>query len=110
MVDTDFSVLHIQVSQRQAYKLRDTKSRLEQNIDAVIVPGKVLVTLYKFQKCPFLVSCERFSCHAVVDNDGGKLKLKRIFAYQIIVHGHLKRGSDNAPNGVDGTVPSAVLL
>ena len=110
MVDTDFAVLHIQISQRQSNKFRDAKSSLEQDIDAIIIPGEMLVTLYKFQKCPFLFPCNRFPCHAVVDNDGGKLKLKRIFAYQIIVHGHLKRGSDNAPNGVDGTVPSAVLL
>ena len=110
VIDTDFAVFHVQVSQGQPYKLRNAKSRLEQDINAVVVPGKVLVTLYKFQKCPFLFSCNRFPCHTVVNNDGGKLKLKRIFAYQIIVHGHLKRGPDNAPNGVDGTVSSTILL
>ena len=110
MVDTDFAVLHIQISQRQSNKFRDTKSSLEQDIDAVIVPGEMLVTFYKFQKYPFLLPCDRFPCHTVVDNDGGKLKLKQIFAYQIIIDRHLKGRPDNAPNGVDRAVPSAVLL
>ena len=110
VVDADFAVLHVQISQGQPYELRNAKPRLEQDINAIIVPGKVLVTLYKFQKCPLWFPCDRFPCHAVVDNNGGKLKLKRIFAYQTIVHSHLKRRPDNAPNGVDGAVPPAVLL
>ena len=52
VVDADFAVLHVQISQGQPYKLRNAKSRLEQDINAVVVPGKMRVTLYKFQKCP----------------------------------------------------------
>lgn len=68
MIDVDFFVLHINIIQRQSYK---------------------------FKKSPFLFSCDCFSCHAVIHDNCGKLKLKRILAYKIIIDSHLKSRSDN---------------
>lgn len=91
-VGGDFGHLHLHV-----------KSRLEQDINAVVVPGKVPVALYKFQKYPLLFPCDCFPCHAIVD-DGGKLNVKRIFAYQIIIIPDLKGQPVNTPDGMNRTV------
>ena len=78
------------IRQRQTHKLGNPKPGLKQNIDTIIVFAKMLVTRHKFKKRSFLLSGNRFPCHAVVDYDGGKLKFKWILAYQIIIDGHLK--------------------
>ena len=44
-----------------------------------VIFAKMLVTRHKFKKRSFLLSGNRFPCHAVVDYDGGKLKFKWIF-------------------------------
>ena len=95
MVNVDLPIFHIHIRQRQTHKLGNPKPGLEQNIDTIIVFAKMLVTRHKFKKRSFLLSGNRFPCHAVVDYDGGKLKFKWILAYQIIIDGHLKGWSDN---------------
>jgi hypothetical protein len=70
----------------------------------------MLVLCHKFQKSPFLLSCNGFPCHAVIHDNRGKLKLKRILAYQVVIDSHLESRSDNAPYRMDGTVTPPVLL
>ena len=110
MVNVDLPIFHIHIRQRQTHKLGNPKPGLEQNIDTIIVFAKMLVTRHKFKKRSFLLSGNRFPCHAVVDYDGGKLKFKWILAYQIIIDGHLKGWSDNPPDRMNGAVTSTVLL
>ena len=70
----------------------------------------MFVLCHKFQKSPFLLSCDSFPCHTVVHNNSGKLKLKRILAYQIIIDSHLESRSNNTPYRMNGTVTPSVLL
>ena len=45
----------------------------------------MFILCYKFKESPFLLSCNRFSCHTVIHDNRGKLKFKRILAYQVII-------------------------
>ena len=110
MIDVDNAVFQVNIRNRQPYKFRNPKSCLKKDIDTFIVSGKVFILFYEFQKCPFLLSGKGFSCHTVIDNYRGKLELKGIFPYQIIINRHLERWSYNATHRMYGAVPSAVTL
>ena len=70
----------------------------------------MLVCATNSRKSSLLFSHNSFSCHAVIHDNGGKLKLKRILAYQIIVNCHLECRSYNTPYRMNGTVTSPISL
>jgi hypothetical protein len=83
MIDVDNTVFQINIRNRQPYKFRNPKSSLKNDMNSLVVFGKVFILFHEFQKRPFLLSGAGFSCHTVIDNYRGKLELKRIFLSSI---------------------------
>ena len=88
----------------------EIRSPVLNRIYSLIVSAKMLVVRHKFKESPFLLSCDCFSCHAVIHDNSSKLKFKRIFAYQIIINRHLKCRSNDTSNRVNGAVTPSVFL
>ena len=70
----------------------------------------MFIFLDEFQKFTLLLAGNCFSGNRIVDDHGCQLKSKRILADQVIINRHLKRRSQNTPDRMDRTVPSAVHL
>ena len=81
MIHTNPLFLEINIRQSQAAELRDPQSRIEQNINSIVILAVAVVFLDKFQECPFLCTGDGFSGHAVIDNYRCQFKPKRIFSY-----------------------------
>lgn len=93
MVNADGLVLHIQVADGQSRKFGDSQTRMEQDINAVIVFAVVLVLLNEGQELPHLLPGDGFPCYRIVDNDLCKLKIKGILSEEIILHRCGKSGA-----------------
>ena len=110
MINIDDPLFKVDIMQRQAVKLRYAHSRVEKNIDDLVILAVAVVVVYEFQKLPHLLTADCFSCHAVVDHNSRKLKPKRVLGENIIIYRHLKRGAKYASNRFDGAVPSPLFL
>lgn len=106
----DTLVLEVDVRNGQPAKLGNPQPGIEQDVDSVIVFAVAVILLNELEECPLLRPGNGFSGHAVVDNHGSQLKAKGILADQVILHRHLKGRANHAPNRMDGTVASAILL
>ena len=85
MVNDDLMAVEINTGPGQSAKLGDPQAGMKQNVDPVIVAAEVLVAFDEGEKPSLLIPCDGLSCHAVIDNDGGKLKVKGILADKIII-------------------------
>ena len=110
MIHDDFVVFKINVLDRQAHKLRDTKSGLEQDEDTVIILAEMIVVPDKFQKGSLLLPCDRFSGNAVVDHNGIQLKFKGVLIQKVVVHRHLESRSNHTTDRVNGAVAPSIVL
>ena len=102
--------LEINAVRCQPAKLGDPQTGMKQNVDPVIVAAEVLVAFDEGKKSSLLVPCDGLSCHAVIYNDGGKLKVKGILADQIIIDGHAESRTQHTADRVDRAVAFALLL
>ena len=110
MINDDLMAVEINTGSGQSAKLGDSQSGMKQDVDPVIVAAEVLVAFDEGKKLSLLISCNGLSCHAVVYNDGGKLKVKGILADQIIIDGHTEGRAQNATDRMDRAVAFALLL
>ena len=110
MVNSDGPVPHVQVTNRQANKLGDSQTSMEQDVHSIVILTVVLVLFHKVQKLPHLFNGDGLSCNRVIHNNLGQFKVKGVLADVVIFHGHCKSGPKNATDAVDTAVTSSVFL
>lgn len=110
MVYIYFPVLKIKVRYGKPHELRNTQPGVEQDINPVIISGKMRIRLDELQKAALLFSGDSLPCHAVIDHYCGKLELKGILPDVIIIHGHLESRPYHASHGFYAAVSPAVFL
>ena len=110
MVDVDQVVFKVDVLDGQTAELRDAHPSVEQNVHDLIVFAVAVIVMDEFQKLIHLIPGDGFAGHAVVYHHAGELKGEGILVEQIIVHRHLKSGTQDAAHGLDRGVAPAVLL
>lgn len=110
MVDCDDVVFQVDVLDGKSTEFRDSHSRMEQDVKGFVIFTVHIVIPDEFEELPHLVFRDGFSCDRIIHNHSGKFKPKGILDEDIIVHRHLKCRTEDTSHGLDGTVPSAVIL
>ena len=89
MIHMDPVLVKLDVRHGKTAKLGNAKSRMEQNVEGIIILVVVFVLLHEVQKVPLLLSGDGLPGYRVIHNDRCQFKSKGILADQVIVNRQL---------------------
>lgn len=78
MVDGDDVVLQVNVLDGKSIKFRNSHSRMEQNVERLVVFAVHIIVLDELEELPHLVFRDGFPCDGVVHNHSGKFKAEGV--------------------------------
>lgn len=78
MVDGDDVVLQVNVLDGKSIKFRNLHSRMEQNVERLVVFAVHIIVPDKLEVLPHLVFRDSFPCDGVVHNHSGKFKAEGV--------------------------------
>ena len=110
MIHMDPVLVKLDVRHGKTAKLGNAETRVEQDIEGIVILTVVLVLLHKVQEIPLPLPGDRLPGHRVIHNDRCQFKSKRILSDQVIVNRQLKGRSQYPSDGMNGAVAFAVLL
>ena len=83
---------------------------MEQDVECLVVFAVHIIIPDELEELPHLVFRDGFPRNGVIHHHSGKFKAERVLDEDIIVHRHLECRTEDTTHGLDGTVPSAILL